>query len=214
MRRPGGNIDTDRTDAHAHIVHSGEWARGRKMIAVPFVYERLDLAGSAKRGNGPAADRARVKGEPVKVLKVDHVGVAVSDKESAERFLTGVLGARKVIDESWVYNEQEFNWAYFLLGEQGMIELISSSDPDNFVNRFIDKRGEGLHHVTLQVEDLLEAVEFLQSKGVRVVDINTDNPFWKEAYISPRDAFGVLIQLAEFDESYWAQQAVGERPPE
>jgi methylmalonyl-CoA/ethylmalonyl-CoA epimerase len=151
-----------------------------------------------------------MKGVPVKVLKVDHVGVAVRDKESAQRFLTGMLGARKVIDESWVYNDQEFNWAYFLIGEQGMIELISSSDPENFVNRFIDRRGEGLHHVTLQVEDLLEAVEFLTSRGVRVVDVNTDDPHWKEAYISPRDAFGVLIQLAEFDESYWAEHAVAE----
>jgi methylmalonyl-CoA/ethylmalonyl-CoA epimerase len=150
----------------------------------------------------------------VRIKKIDHVGVAVRDKEGAERFLTEVLSAQKVIDEKWVYGGQEFNWAYFLLGEQGMIELISSSDPENFVNRFIDKRGEGLHHVTLQVEDLQEAVDFLHSKGIRVVDINTENPFWKEAYISPRDAFGVLIQLAEFDEAYWAKQAIGQQPPD
>lgn len=150
----------------------------------------------------------------MRIKKIDHVGVAVRDKEGAERFLTEVLSAQKVIDEKWVYGGQEFNWAYFLLGEQGMIELISSSDPENFVNRFIDKRGEGLHHVTLQVEDLQEAVDFLHSKGIRVVDINTENPFWKEAYISPRDAFGVLIQLAEFDEAYWAKQAIGQQPPD
>ena len=144
----------------------------------------------------------------MRIKKIDHVGIAVRDKDYAERFLTDILHARKVIDESWVYSGQEFNWAYFLLGEQGMVELISSSDPDNFVNRYIDKRGEGLHHVTLQVEDLMEAVEFLQSRGIRVVDVNTDDPNWKEAYISPRDAFGVLIQLAEYDESYWAQSGI------
>lgn len=137
------------------------------------------------------------------------MGIAVRDKEYAENFLTNILGGRKVIDESWVYGGQEFNWAYFLMGDQGMIELISSSDPDNFVNRFIDRRGEGLHHVTLQVEDLMEAVEHLQSRGIRVIDINTENPTWKEAYISPRDAFGVLIQLAEFDELDWADQLIG-----
>jgi methylmalonyl-CoA/ethylmalonyl-CoA epimerase len=148
----------------------------------------------------------------VRVKKVDHVGIAVRDKAYAESFLTDILGGVKVIDESWVYGGQEFNWAYFLIGRQGMIELISSSDPDNFVNRFIDKRGEGLHHVTLQVEDLLEAVDYLESKGIRVVDVNTDNPTWKEAYISPRDAFGVLIQLAEYDESDWAEQVVVDGP--
>ncbi len=145
----------------------------------------------------------------MRVKKVDHVGIAVRDKAYAERFLTEILGGVKVIDESWVYGGQEFNWAYFLMGQQGMIELISSSDPDNFVNRFIEKRGEGLHHVTLQVEDLLEAVEYLESRGIRVVDVNTENEAWKEAYISPRDAFGVLIQLAEFDEQYWTEQALG-----
>ena len=143
---------------------------------------------------------------PVRVKRVDHVGIAVRDKEYAERFLTEILNARKIVDESWVYSGQEFNWAYFLIGEQGMVELISSNDPDNFINRFIDKRGEGLHHITLQVEDLAEAVQFLESKGISVVDVNMDDPTWKEAYISPRSSFGVLIQLAEYDESYWAAQ--------
>lgn len=139
----------------------------------------------------------------MRIKKIDHVGVAVRDKAYAERFLTEMLQARKIVDESWVFSGQEFNWAYFLVGEQGMIELISSPDPGSFVNRFIDKNGEGLHHVTLQVEDLLEAVDHLQSKGVKVVDVNTEDPHWKEAFISPKDSFGVLIQLAEFDEEYW-----------
>jgi methylmalonyl-CoA/ethylmalonyl-CoA epimerase len=143
------------------------------------------------------------KGDVVRIKKIDHVGVAVRDKAYAERFLTEMLQARKIVDESWVYSGQEFNWAYFLLGEQGMIELISSPDPDSFVNRFIEKNGEGLHHVTLQVEDLLEAVDYLQSNGVKVVDVNTEDPHWKEAFISPKDSFGVLFQLAEFDEEHW-----------
>jgi methylmalonyl-CoA/ethylmalonyl-CoA epimerase len=172
------------------------------------------VAGMLKPPSIETDMRSDGKGAPLKVKKVDHVGIAVRDKEYAERFLLEILGANKLIDESWVYGGQEFNWAYFLLGEQGMIELISSSDPDNFVNKFIDKRGEGLHHVTLQVENLLEAVEFLESKGLRVVDVNTENPIWKEAYISPKDAFGVLIQLAEYDDTYWAEQAVGGGTPE
>ncbi|MCG2819042.1 MAG: VOC family protein [Actinomycetia bacterium] len=136
-------------------------------------------------------------------MGIDHVGVAVKDKERASRFLTEVLGARKVLDEPWEYRGQEFNWAYFDIGAGGRIELISSTDPDSFINQFIEKRGEGMHHVTLQVENLMEAVEDLRSKGVTVLDVNTENPHWKEAFISPRDSFGVLIQIAEFDEDYW-----------
>lgn len=139
------------------------------------------------------------------IVKIDHVGVAVKDKEKASRFLTEVLGARKVQDEPWVYRGQEFNWAYFDVGVEGRIELISSPDPDSFINRFIEKRGEGMHHISVQVDNLLEAVEDLRSRGVTVLDVNTGHPHWKEAFISPRDSFGVLIQIAEFDEEYWTQ---------
>jgi methylmalonyl-CoA/ethylmalonyl-CoA epimerase len=145
-----------------------------------------------------------LKGAIVKVKKIDHVGIAVKDKDSASRFLTDMLGARKILDDKWEYRGQQFNWAYFLVGELGMIELVSSTDPDNFINKFIEKHGEGLHHVTIQVEDLDEAVSFLQEKGIKVLDVKNEDPHWKEAYISPRDSFGVLFQLAEFDEEYWA----------
>ncbi len=139
----------------------------------------------------------------MKVKKIDHVGVAVRDKERAAAFLTEVLGARKVLDEPWVFRGQHFNWAYFDLGDQGRIELISSPDPENFINKYIDRYGEGMHHVTIQVESLEEAVESLAAAGITALDVDASNPYWKEAFISPRDAFGVLIQLAEFDESYW-----------
>lgn len=154
--------------------------------------------------------RPQAKGEAVKVLKVDHVGIAVRDKAAAGKFLKEVLGARMLIDEKWEYRGQEFTWTYFDIGGQGRVELVSSTDPENFINRFIDKRGEGLHHLTLQVEDLEEAVDSLRAMGITVLDVNTSDPNWKEAYISPRDAFGVLIQLAEFDEGYWAEQALGD----
>lgn len=141
----------------------------------------------------------------MKVIKIDHVGLAVRDKEKAAAFLTGMLGARKSVDEQWVFEGQEFNWAYFEIGEQGRIELISSPDPDSFINRFIEKHGEGMHHITIQVEDLMGAVEELRDKGVRVIDVNAEDPRWKEAFLSPRDCFGVLIQLAEYDEGYWIE---------
>lgn len=131
------------------------------------------------------------------------MGVAVRDKASAERFLTEVLGARKLTDEPWEYRGQEFNWAYFDLGLQGRIELISAPGPDDFINRFIEKHGEGLHHITIKVDNLEEAVEELRERGVRVLDVNTEHPHWKEAFIHPGEAFGVLFQLADFDDEYW-----------
>ena len=153
-------------------------------------------------GSGSGARGGR-KGAAVKVMKIDHVGVAVRDKEASEKFLTKVLGARKVLDEPWVFRGQEFNWAYFDLGASGRIEFISSPDPENFINKYIEKRGEGLHHVTIRVESLADAIDSLRAEGIEPLDVNTSNPKWKEAFIAPRDSFGVLIQLAEFDEEYW-----------
>jgi len=147
---------------------------------------------------------ATSKGADLRVKRVDHVGVAVRDKEKSARFLEKVLGARKVLDEPWTFRGQEFNWAYFDLGTSGRIELISSPDPECFVNQFIDKRGEGLHHITIQVEDLEEALESLRAEGIEPLDVNVSDEHWKEAFIRPADSFGVLIQLAEFDEDYWA----------
>lgn len=133
----------------------------------------------------------------MKVRRIDHVGVAVRDKESAERFMTEVLGARKAADEPWEYRGDVFNWAYFEVGSSGRIELISSPDEESFINKHIEKRGEGLHHITIVVEDFSEAMEFLRGKGIRVLDINESEPSWKEAFIHPGDAFGMLIQVVE-----------------
>ncbi|MDD5747948.1 MAG: VOC family protein [Actinomycetota bacterium] len=143
----------------------------------------------------------------MKILGLDHVGIAVSDKESACRFFTEVIGAKIVVEEDWTFKDQHFSWTSLKVGGHGMLEIISSKDPFNFINRFIEKHGEGLHHLTFQVENLEEAIRELDSKGIKVIDVNVQNPYWKEAYIKPSDSFGVLIQLAEFDEQYWESKA-------
>ena len=133
----------------------------------------------------------------MRVKRIDHVGVAVSDKEAAERFMTGILGAKKTMDEPWEYRGDVFNWAYFEVGSSGRIELISSPYENSFINRHIAKRGQGFHHITIVVEDFAEAVEFLEGRGIRVLDVNDSDPDWKEAFIHPGDAFGMLIQVVE-----------------
>ena len=173
------------------------------MTSVPPALRGWSRFSSVDSRETPARRAGIAKGAALKVKRIDHVGVAVRDKEKASRFLVDVLGARKVLDEPWTFRGQDFNWAYFDLGESGRIELISSSDPENFVNKHIEKRGEGLHHVTIQVESLDEALESLKAVGIEPLDVNLSDEHWKEAFISPRDSFGVLIQLAEFDEEYW-----------
>ncbi len=135
------------------------------------------------------------------VEKVDHIGIAVKDAGAAHKFLTEMLGATFLMEMNW----GEFVFASYGLGSASMLELIHSPDPDNFINRFIARRGEGIHHVTLKVRNLDEAVEHFRSRGIEPFDINTSDPLWKEAFIHPRDALGILVQLAEFPEEEWVQ---------
>src|SRR5206468_9659888 len=65
------------------------------------------------------------------------------------------------------------------------------------VARFLARRGEGVHHITLRVEDLADQVERLQASGISLVGVSFEDEEWKEAFLHPRDTHGVLIQLAE-----------------
>ncbi len=133
------------------------------------------------------------------VEKLDHVAFAVRDKEKAAAYLTNVLGAREVLDMEW----GGFCFTTFDMGTGSMLELIYAHDPDSFVNRFIEKRGEGVHHLTFKVRDIGEMVEHLRSQGLNPFNIDTSNELWKECYIHPREGMGTLIQYAEFPQDEW-----------
>lgn len=133
------------------------------------------------------------------VEKLDHVAFAVKDKERAAAYLTNVLGAREVFDMEW----GGFRFTTFYMGSGSMLELVYASDPASFVNRFIDKRGEGVHHLTFKVRDINEMIERLRSQGLNPFDINVENPLWRECYVHPREAMGTLLQFAEFPQEEW-----------
>jgi catechol 2,3-dioxygenase-like lactoylglutathione lyase family enzyme len=141
------------------------------------------------------------RGKMHRVEKLDHVGFAVKDKGRGHRFFTEVLGAVEVMDMEW----GGFRFASYLMGSGSMLELIYSADPKNFVNRFIERRGEGIHHLTFKVADIEATVKHLRSLGLNPFDINTSNPMWKECYLHPREALGTLIQFAEFPEEEWVR---------
>ncbi|MHB8779994.1 MAG: VOC family protein [Candidatus Geothermincolia bacterium] len=135
------------------------------------------------------------------VEKIDHIGIAVKDARRAHDFLTGVLGATFLMEMEW----GDFVFASYGLGSASMLELIHSSSPEHFINRFIEKRGEGIHHVTLKVKDIQAALAHCRASGIEPFDVNLENPMWKEAFIHPRDALGILVQLAEFPEEEWVE---------
>src|SRR5205807_6427444 len=89
-----------------------------------------------------------------------------------------------------------FNWLTLRYPNGSQVELLSPAGP-GFVQDFLDKRGEGLHHMTFIVKNVREAVERARAAGFRVVDEDFRDARWQEAFISPRSAFGTIIQLAQ-----------------
>jgi catechol 2,3-dioxygenase-like lactoylglutathione lyase family enzyme len=86
--------------------------------------------------------------------------------------------------------------AHPALPNASQVELLAPTGP-GFVRDFLDRYGEGPHHMTFIVQDLRLAVERARAAGLRVVDEDYADPRWQEAFISPRSAFGTVVQLAQ-----------------
>ncbi len=140
--------------------------------------------------------------------RLDHIGIAVRSIDQARTFFEGALGATfRFVKTS---RDGGFRFAVFNLNDF-TIELIEPIAPDGFLAKYLEKRGEGVHHITMQSPDLKKKVAALEEKGIRVVDKNLDEPEHREAFISPKSGCGVLFQLAETyppldNEPYWQKE--------
>jgi methylmalonyl-CoA/ethylmalonyl-CoA epimerase len=126
-------------------------------------------------------------------MLVDHVSIAVRDIDRALAFFRSFLPVEMRVEKRPGYTN-DFNWCNFYVG-QFKLELIEATRPDSFVRRFIDKRGEGLHHLSLEVTDLPPLLARLEADGVRIVDRFAAGDGDLTAFISPRSAHGVLVQF-------------------
>ena len=128
-------------------------------------------------------------------VKIDHVGVAVTDLGAARRFFEDLglvcSGEEEVAD-------QRVRVALFPAGE-GRVELLQSTDPDGPVGRFVAKRGPGLHHLSLRVCDLDAALAALSAKGYDLIDRTPrlGAGGHRIAFVHPRSTGGVLLELTE-----------------
>ena len=135
------------------------------------------------------------------IRRIDHIAIAVRDLQKAKAFFIDILGGRELF--SAPVEKQKFRWTTIELGTSCLIELIDPLEEDGFLHRFLEHRGEGPHHVTIQVEDVQETQRILEGRGVPTFGLAETFPNWKELYIHPKHAFGTLIQFAEFDPLEW-----------
>ena len=131
--------------------------------------------------------------------RLDHVSIGVHDLAAAKRLFIDVFGGQPLKDVGT--NESEsFSWFTFNLGGK-KVELVSPNKPgEGGVGRFLSKRGDGFHHLSIAVANLDEAISFFESHGLRVLAPSKADPNWKHFYLHPQDTFGALIQVFEENE--------------
>jgi methylmalonyl-CoA/ethylmalonyl-CoA epimerase len=135
-----------------------------------------------------------MKPEPTRGL--EHVAIAVKDLELAVKYYVEVLGLP--VPEIEDVPEQKVRTAIFGHG-MGRIELICPSDSSSSVAKFLDKRGEGLHHICVEVEDLVGTLAHLKAHGAQLIDESPKPGAGGAmvAFIHPKGAHGVLTELRQ-----------------
>lgn len=129
------------------------------------------------------------------VGRIDHIGIAVKSISAARKFYEGQLGATML--KEFIHYSGEFKLGIFDLAGF-CIELLEPIEPNGFLAKFIDRHGEGVHHITLQTPNVDAQTERLREQGVRIVDKNLDpKQGGVDAFISPKSSHGVLIQLGQ-----------------
>jgi methylmalonyl-CoA/ethylmalonyl-CoA epimerase len=130
-------------------------------------------------------------------LRIDHVALAVKDYAAARAFFEKVFGA--LPGAGAPDRRLGFHWQVFSLGDLSRLELIAPLAAKSFLEGFLRKREGGLHHITFHTDDIHAVKAHLDRCKVPYFGFSDTDPNWKELFIHPRDAFGVLIQVAAFD---------------
>lgn len=142
--------------------------------------------------NSGSAEAAETAG----TARIAHIGIAVRNLDEALRLYHDTLGlplhGRETVESDCV------TVAFLPIGDT-QVELLEATDPESPVARFIEKRGEGVHHVAFEVDDVEQALGVLRERGFRLIDETprTGAGGARVAFVHPRSTHGVLIELCE-----------------
>ncbi len=127
---------------------------------------------------------------------IEHIGIAVKDLASAIGYYENVLGLKCYKIEE--VKDQKVKTAFFKVGET-KIELLETTDPSGPIGKFIEKRGEGIHHIAFAVDDLQAQLKEASQKGVELIDKQTRKGAegLNIAFLHPKSTHGTLTELCE-----------------
>jgi methylmalonyl-CoA/ethylmalonyl-CoA epimerase len=129
----------------------------------------------------------------VRSVLFDHIAIAVLRLADAEAVLARELGGRS----AYGMTRGAFSFWHWRYEGGGDIEVLEPAGADGFLHRFIAQRGAGIHHVTFTVPSLVDACERARAHGYSIVGYDDSDPEWKEAFLHPRQAQGIVVQFAE-----------------
>ncbi|NLV81821.1 MAG: methylmalonyl-CoA epimerase [Synergistaceae bacterium] len=129
-------------------------------------------------------------------IQIDHIGIAVKSIEESLKFWEKTMNIKCQGIEEVI--EQKVKTAFLPLGDSEL-ELLEATSPESPVAKFIEKKGEGIHHIAIRVENLEETLSELKEKGVRLID---EKPRCgaggaKIAFLHPKATGGILLELSE-----------------
>jgi methylmalonyl-CoA/ethylmalonyl-CoA epimerase len=130
----------------------------------------------------------------MKPTHIEHIGIAVTDLQAAVRFYEDVFGLKCYAIEE--VPDQKVRTAFFRI-DNTKIELLESTDPEGPIGKFIEKRGEGIHHIAFAVEDVNSALQEIGEKGVQLIDKQSRKGAegLSIGFLHPKSSFGVLTEL-------------------
>ncbi len=130
----------------------------------------------------------------MELTHIEHIGIAVKNLDESIKFYEDVLGLKCYRIEE--VKDQKVKTAFFQVG-QTKIELLESTDPEGPIGKFVQKKGEGMHHIAFAVNDLNSSLEELKKNNIKLIDETTRKgaEALDIAFLHPKSTNGVLIEL-------------------
>ena len=135
----------------------------------------------------------------MQVKRINHIGIAVANLDEVKRLYTDMIGLSTDHEELL----DELKVAFVPIGETNL-ELVQSTEPDGVMAKYVAKKGEGIHHIALEVEDIDAAVEELLAKGMKMIDQKPRPGAHgaSVAFLHPKATHGVMIELVQPSEEH------------
>ena len=129
------------------------------------------------------------------IKRVHHIGIAVKDLKASTALFERLLGVKPRLVEAPC---QKVSEAIFKVGEGIEIDLVEPTGPDSTVAKFLETRGEGLHHIAFEVDDINSELKAMEEKGIRLIDKEgREGVAGQIGFLHPKSVNGVLVELLQ-----------------